>query len=174
MKVKRFSEKMSAKSKVFRKKSYIGVDWLIWSNHLSYSCELIESVHMNLVTWLNWLIYSSYTIHCDRINTFSHVATIELIDLAWVVYKSGPGPRPRQNSGKWDRWRSREESSFGTLHSAAAPAGSGLLSNYQPLCTVWLAKRLGRTKEPQTEASGPSLRLSYQPFERTEGRSSLV
>ena len=37
------------------------VDWLIWLNHLSYSCQLLESVHMSLVTWLNWLIYSSFT-----------------------------------------------------------------------------------------------------------------
>ena len=66
------------------------IGWLIWLNHLSYSCELIESDHMFLVTWLCWLIYSSYTdsFYTDLNKTFSHFATIELIDLAWVVYKS--------------------------------------------------------------------------------------
>ena len=31
-------------------------DWIIW-----FIIELIESVHLYLATWLNWLIYSSYT-----------------------------------------------------------------------------------------------------------------
>ena len=81
---RRLSQKSSTKSKV-SKKGQQYVDWLIWLNHLSYSCELIESVHTYLVTWL---IYSSKPIHGDWINTFSHSATIELINLAWVVYKS--------------------------------------------------------------------------------------
>ena len=49
---RRFSREMSTK---------YWLDWLIWLHHLSYSCELLESVHMFLVTWLNWLIYSSCT-----------------------------------------------------------------------------------------------------------------
>ena len=44
--------------------------WLPWLNHLSYFCELIESVHMYLVTyWTDWFI-QVVTIHGDWINTF--------------------------------------------------------------------------------------------------------
>ena len=49
--------KNSTNLKVYRKTSAkYWVNWLIWLNHLSYSCEFIESVHMNLLTWLNeWI-----------------------------------------------------------------------------------------------------------------------
>ena len=32
-----------------------------WLNHLVHSFDLIESINMYFVTWLNWLVYSSYT-----------------------------------------------------------------------------------------------------------------
>ena len=45
----------------FPKTSAYRMSWLIGLNHLSHSFDLIESIHMYLVTWLNWLVYSSYT-----------------------------------------------------------------------------------------------------------------
>ena len=85
------------------------VDWLIWLKHLSYSCELIKSVHEYLVTWFHWLIYSSFSdylidwyiqvlaINGNWINTISHFVMIELIVLSWILFKSDPTHQPKLN-----------------------------------------------------------------------------
>ena len=57
-----FSKKGQRNRRFSRKGQHVcWVDWLIRLKHLSQSFDLIESIHMYLVTWLNWLIYSSYT-----------------------------------------------------------------------------------------------------------------
>ena len=58
-------------------------------NHFSDTRESIESVHVSLLIRLNWFKYSGYSIHGGWIGTFSHFAVTILIDLPWVVYKSG-------------------------------------------------------------------------------------
>ena len=54
-KIEGFPKKIT-KWKVFQEKVKI-LSGLIGLNHLSYSYELIESVHVYLAAWLNWLIY---------------------------------------------------------------------------------------------------------------------
>ena len=52
------------RNRSFFSKKRSGIYWAVWSiwlNHMRHSCELIESAHMYLVAWLNWLKYSSYT-----------------------------------------------------------------------------------------------------------------
>ena len=64
------------------------VDWLIWLNHSSHSIDLSRFictyVLSNMIDWYIQVI----PIHGDWINSVSHFATIELMDMAWVVYKS--------------------------------------------------------------------------------------
>ena len=101
------------------------VDWLIWLNHLSYSCELIESVDMSLVTWLNWLTYSSYTdswwlnqyiftFYHDWIDCFG-ISRIQF----WFEFNIWP-------SYEWSKVRFSPNPHFSTLQAYLC------LKNYEP------------------------------------------
>ena len=39
-------------------------DWLIWLNHLSHSFDVIESIHMYLLTWLTCAVAEGEAVDC--------------------------------------------------------------------------------------------------------------
>ena len=61
------------------------VDRLILLNRLR-SCRMIDSAHM-YHDWIDWYIQVT-PIHGDLISTFSHIAAVALIVLAWLSYTS--------------------------------------------------------------------------------------